>query len=66
MNWKSKIFNLIYLLSDYFHSVELFRVGLYPIISQSHLTAGKLNGKEWVEYVIAEVGVGGRGGGKAV
>ena len=42
------------------------RVGLFPIVTAGHLQGNGLNAKEWVEYCIAGVGLGGKGGGKAV
>ena len=51
------------------HSYQItshFRVGLFPIVSAGHLQNNGLNAKEWVEYCIAGVGLGGKGGGKAV
>ena len=42
------------------------RVGLFPSVSAEHLQSNGLNAKEWVEYCIAGVGLGGKGGGKAV
>ena len=41
-------------------------MGLFPIVTAGHLQGNGLNAKEWVEYCIAGVGLGGKGGGKAV
>lgn len=49
-----------------FEYVLSARVGLFPSVSSSHLQKNGLNAKEWIDFCIAEVGLGGKGGGKAV